>query len=272
MSNNIDILLENKSIKKEFEIRDLDLSQVFTPTPDDLELENRKLKNLLEWVEKYSEYGSRKIMEAEGYEFPPIDFCISPDNDWFIFEKWMNGIPIRTNIKKLLPKGFSLKKPDDLNDEEVESELQKLEAFIEDTQFSIAFNDGIPPRLVYEYLLEEIGEDYEMLVEGAWNLDGCSGYCPECFQRPWCDSGCKSSWPEDDEAGEMFLIESIKRFVSASPVSLKILKICQEEEDKKFKEFEENRKEPEQKFDDISFDQDSDETDSDDSNDNGIPF
>jgi len=47
----IDTVLENQSLKKEFSLRNLDLSQIWQPTPDDLELENRQLRHLLDWVE-----------------------------------------------------------------------------------------------------------------------------------------------------------------------------------------------------------------------------
>ncbi len=31
------------------------------------------MANLLKWVDRYQELGSREKMEAEGYHFPPID-------------------------------------------------------------------------------------------------------------------------------------------------------------------------------------------------------
>ena len=51
-SNNsdIDVLLENQSLKFEFSLRNLDLEAVFCPTPDDLVRENRVLHHLLDWV------------------------------------------------------------------------------------------------------------------------------------------------------------------------------------------------------------------------------
>ena len=46
-SENIDAMLENQSLKNEFAVRNLDLSQVFSPTPDNLERENRVLRDQL---------------------------------------------------------------------------------------------------------------------------------------------------------------------------------------------------------------------------------
>jgi len=237
MNENIDQLLENESLKKEFALHNLDLSQIFTPTPGELEYENRRLKHLLDWVEKYNELGNRKKMEIEGYEFPPVG-NISPDNDWYIFESWINGLPIRKKYKEKLPRKYVLKNPGDLDEEEIIHEAQKLVEALEELGTSITLNDGVPARLVYMYLLETLDEENEMLIEGGWTLDGCSGYCPGCFQRPWCEQGGSSYWTEDEEAGKMFLIDSVKKYVSSSSVSLKILQKLQAEEDEKFKKSE----------------------------------
>lgn len=249
MADNINDLLENKSLKMEFGLRNLDLSEVFCATPNDLALENRRLKTLLEWVQKYSECRTRKVMEAEGYKFPPIDPGISPEEDWYIFERWIYNIPTRSTLKEQLPRTYTLKKPELLTDEGMQVEIRKLIDAIEKSGYSIGLNEGIPVRLVYSYLLETLGEEFNLMIEGGWILDGCSGYCPECFQRPWCASGGKFCWTEDKEAGKMYLCDTLNEYVSASSVSLQILKNNQADEEIDFN----NSKQDE---DDISSDPD----------------
>lgn len=262
MAENINDLLENRSLKMEFELRSLDISQVFCPTPNDLALENRRLKSLLEWVQKYSEYRSRKMMEAEGYKFPPIDPCISPEDDWYIFERWVYNLPLRTTIRSQLPKNYVLKKPEELSNEEILIEIHKLTEAIEKLGNSVGLCDGIPVNLVYTYLLKTINEEFDISIEGGWVLDGCSGYCPGCFQRPWCEAGGKFCWTEDESEGKMYLCDSIKEYVSASSVSLQILKNFQEEEENEF-----NDSQREGDSDDLSTDPDLF-----DSNDDDLPF
>jgi len=234
MHENIDLLLENQSLKNEFVIRKLDLFQIFSPTPDNLERENKFLLHLLDWVRRYSECGDRKIMESEGFDFPPIEPGISPENDWYLFERWMSGKPIRKKIKDYLLPYQVPKNIENLNDEEIISEMQKLTEHLEKNRILVEFKDDIPLPLVIMHLLEMLDEQFEMINDGFWHLDGCSGYCPDCFQRPWCEAGCESCWQEDEEAGKMFLIDIVKRYVSASPVSLSILQQIQAEKDKKF--------------------------------------
>jgi hypothetical protein len=229
MSTNIDILLENQTLKSEFAIRDLDLSQVFELTPEDLERENSVLSDLLEWVQRYTECKNRKIMEAEGYEFPPIEPAISPDEDWYHFECWMQGRPLRKKLKDQIYPKYNPKNPEELTDKEICTEWQKLIDLLSEIHITVEFQEEVPIRLKYMYLLKSLDEEYEIINTGFWHLDGCSGYCPDCFQRPWCEYGCQSYWTEDEKEGKMFLINSVKQYVSASPVSLKILKQFQDE-------------------------------------------
>lgn len=236
MSNeSIDVYLENQNLKNEFVQRGLDLTQVWQPTPDDLELENRQLHHLLEWVEKYNELGSRKAMEAEGYDFPPIQPDIDPDSDWFRFRRWLLGKPIRKTAKSRLPVELQLRPAEELTDEEIVTLLDKLADGLAEIHISVDLNDGVPPRLIYEHLLEMIEDEFELLGGGAWHLDGCTGYCPGCFQRPWCEFGNGSCWSEDEDAGQIVFPENVKRYVSPSPLSLMILRREQAEEDKRMK-------------------------------------
>jgi len=50
MNHDIDVVLENKALRDEFAIRNLDLADVFDPAPDDLQRENRCLSDLMETV------------------------------------------------------------------------------------------------------------------------------------------------------------------------------------------------------------------------------
>lgn len=233
--------LENQNLKKEFSDRGLDLSQVFIPNPGDLEEENHSLKLLLFWIEKYSELGSRRKMEAAGYEFPPVQPGLTPENDWYRFENWINGIQTKVNFREILESLNFPEDPDKLTEDEINSKMEKLEEIINAYRVSIGFNRGLPPRIKFLLLLECLEDDLELLVHGGWTLDGCSGYCPGCLQRPWCESSSEICWNEDSEAGEMYLVEKVKRYVSASPVSLKILEENQAELDKRMEEFMKNR-------------------------------
>jgi len=236
-SKNIDTVLENQSLKAEFSMRNLDLSQVWQPTPDDLELENRQLLHLLDWVKKYQECPNRKKMEAEGYLFPPLSFDIEPDSDWLRFERWIAGKSIQAKLKDLLSKSYMAKNPENLTDNEISEELQQLCDALAKLHFAVDFQDELPLRLVYEQLYEMLEDKFDLIADGWWHLDSCTGYCPDCVRRPWCEQGNGSCWNEDEAAGYMVVPEAVKRFVSPSPVSLEILRVCQEQENREHEQF-----------------------------------
>lgn len=239
---NIDLVLENNTLKNEFVIRNLDLSQVFVSSPDNLELENRHLNKLLDWVNKYTICLSRKEMEDDGYLYPPIEPGFSPDNDWFLFERWINGLPVRLRALDQISTKYVPKDPNELSDSEIISELERLDKFLYDIRICVDLREGIPPKLIYENLIEMLNEEFDLMIEGFYHIDGCSGFCPDCFQRPWCEAGSQSCWPEDEKIGEMYLPDCVRKYVSPSPVSLSILQKNQAEEDKKFEELNKTHK------------------------------
>ncbi len=222
-NSSIDSLLENQTLKNEFKIRDLDLNQIWQPTPENIERENAELHYLLEFAVKYLECRSRKKMEKMGYLFPPISFCIEPDSDWLRFRRWLQGKPIRKTLRQQLPESNKMKPPDSLSEEEIELELRRLDRLLDEIGIVVDFIDELPPRLVYEYLWETMGEEFELMAGGGWHLDACSGYCPGCIRRPWCDSGGARDWDADRVAGKIVFPESVLRFVSPSPMSLAII-------------------------------------------------
>jgi len=162
-------------------------------------------------------------MEAEGYLYPPIGFCIDPDSDWLRFERWMAGKPIRGKLMDFLPQNFNVRRSEDLTDGEIFKELEKLIKALAKLHFSVDFKRELPPRLAYINLLDMLEDEFDLIADGWWHLDGCTGYCPGCFQRPWCDSGCTSCWTEDEDAGYMVFPDEVRRFVLPSSVSLDIL-------------------------------------------------
>jgi hypothetical protein len=231
---------KNLAYKHAFKKLQLDLKEVMDFTPLDLDLENRRLENLFDFVYKYKRFGSQEAMEAVAgtFLFPPIFPGISPESDWYRFEQWMQQKPVRKKLSEQLPETLLLRAPESIPEQEIEAELERLENALEQAGYGVSLNDGIPARLIYAFLYEVLGESIELgRPGGGWVFDGCSGDCPGCFQRPWCDTGYSSCFPEDENAGEMHLIDDLKSYVSASPQSLEILQKDQSETDKTLEKF-----------------------------------
>lgn len=247
-NSELELLLENQSLRFEFALRKLDLEAVFCPTPDDLTRENRVLRHLLDWVETYTECRDRTLMELNGYDFPPISLGISPEEDWYRFKEWIHGNPLRMKLKEQLLVDYLPKDPKQLTDDDISAELEQLVGHLAKVNVQVDLQGELPPRLLYEHLLEILEEDFDILVSGMWHLDGCDGYCPGCFQRLWCDIGQNLCWQEDEEAGKMALIDLLQTHVSATPISLSLLRERQAEEDRLFAKFKQNQDDDEMPF------------------------
>lgn len=240
---NIRALLENQRLYQEFKHLDLDPDEIWEYDTEDLELKNNQLKYLLGFTRSYLKHCSRQVMEISGFMFPPVYPGISPESDWYRFERWTRGESVRETIRAQLPEEFEVRPAEHLSDEALPAELDRLIDALAEKGYYVDLHQ-LPDRLVYESVLEWIGEEIELCPNGGWHLDGCTGYCPDCIQRPWCDTGQKICWPEDEDAGMMHLPDAVKKYVSASPVSLTLLlrdEVREDEDDFEYDENEENQ-------------------------------
>lgn len=224
MPDEIEIKFEMDKLKSEFARRGLDLLAIWQPVEEDPKVHLRQLRRLLQWVEVYEIHQDRNILKKLGYEFPPVQPCIEPESDWLRFERWMAGQPVTHTLRDYLPDGQVFLPEEHLSDKELSEKIAILLDGLEKMNCQLAINQDIPIRLTYNFLVEYLDEPMEILVGGIWNLDGCTGYCPECFQRPWCLSGGNLLWQEDEAAGEMYLIDAVNSYVSPTRFSLEILK------------------------------------------------
>lgn len=239
-------LKRNFQLKKAFEKLGLDPAPVLDFTPLDLDLENRRLESLLDFTLAYKKLGGREKMELVHGEctWPPIMPGIDPESDWYRFGRWVRGESVRDSILNQFSLHEKFRPEADIPDSEIEAELDRLLGHINETGNGVSLRDDIPARLVYRNLMEWIGEPHELNgpQSGGWFYDGCSGWCPGCFQRPWCDSGNSSCWPEDEAAGEIHYTDDVKKYVSASPQSFEIIAKLQAEEDADFEKWKAENK------------------------------
>jgi hypothetical protein len=205
----------NTSLRQDIAAMGLRLEHVWTPTPHNPELENRQLENLLAWAQAYRETPNRRAMELNGFLFPPVSPEVDPEADWDRFERWMRREPVDWNfVERFGPVG----EPAGLSDDEIAAEMERVGGLLEECGVLLELQDTAPRSLLLAYLRKELATlrfDYAG-TGGWWHVDGCSGCCPECFQRPWCEAGTCTCWPEDEEAGVMVVPPEVEPYLSAT--------------------------------------------------------
>lgn len=164
-SNNLDLDLENESLELDIRIKGGELykSEEMEATP---ELYNKFLQNVLEY-EAFAE-------EAAEDDWPLS--CLFSDD--FIFE------PV-----------------DEIDGCGLKEKLAAIKEVFAANNIELGLADGLPDKLVYKYLTEEvllepagfpIGPDCPSILV----IDGCDGYCPACFQKDHC--GMSAEWDLED--------------------------------------------------------------------------
>ena len=199
-------------MKKEIERYGLRLEDIWSPKSEDPGLEWRQVRSILDWVKAYKTTPLRAELKRRGYEFPPVEPDIDPETDWQRFERWIKGEPLNWSF---VAKHGPIPAPATLSDAEVESTLAQIEERLAEHRVEVGIGRELPPRLRLTWLRAELTDtDFEVLGPKTFCvLDGCSGYCPGCFQRPWCESGSSCCWEEDEEAGRMVVPAIAEPFV-----------------------------------------------------------
>lgn len=177
---------ERNRLLKEFFVRQgLKLEDIWEPTPGNQELENAQLCELSRWVCAYGACPDRKKLEKEGYVYPPVDPCIDPETDWIRFERWMKGQPLSWSLPDQF---YRCGDPAKLDDDEAAEWLKQVIGYLAERNVFVEFVGELPDRIALEYLLRIAREQpFEFSGDNSiTHLTGCTCWCEECFQRPWC--------------------------------------------------------------------------------------
>lgn len=204
----IDLTVENDRLRTLIEAGGLRVDVLWTLRDPDPRRMNVRLLELLKWVQAYRATPDRARLEAQGYLYPPVEQGYDPDSDWMQFDRWMAGQPLRWSFAA---EYGQLPDEDGLDDDTIDATLQRVEAWLAARGVAIELQPGLPPRVAYRCLQKELlQEPFEYLPKGTTcHVTACSGYCPACLQRPWCESGLEEEWPEDEEAGRMVCPEAV---------------------------------------------------------------
>ncbi len=90
----------------------------------------------------------------------------------------------------------------DLSDSQIKEKLQELTHLFVLHNIFLDLAADLPPRIVYHFLTEEyLHEMVADLPEMQHHIDGCDGWCPECFQVDYCKIK-DEIWLKDDLARE----------------------------------------------------------------------
>ncbi|MBC8379463.1 MAG: hypothetical protein H8E62_09830 [Planctomycetes bacterium] len=96
-------------------------------------------------------------------------------------------------VRTIFPADYAFPPADQMTDQEITEKLNGIKKFFAAENIELGLVKDLPERLIYTYIVEEVLPETPSFPFGAdcrftYVIDGCSGYCPGCFQREYCEN------------------------------------------------------------------------------------
>jgi len=148
----------------------------------DLELENRSLETDLML------HGGGAIHKAENID-PFLENLFL--KNVLAFEE-LDKEPKRS-MRSLFPDEYEFPPASALSADALAEKLSEIAGILDHNGIALGFCEAVPEALVYRYMVEEVIPHEEVFPQNGegftTTLDGCTGGCDECFQKPYCETG-----------------------------------------------------------------------------------
>jgi len=194
--------VDAEHLQKEFDALGLDPTEMLGCPLKKLVGDHADPWELLRWAKAYRACPDRKKLQSMGFYFPPVADDIDPETDWLRFECWMRGKPVSWSF---LREFGDLRLDEEMDDVAVSAELKRVTDLLAQRSVYVDIPEAVPERSVYRYLRSELLDStFEYLASGAMCIiNGCGGWCPDCFQRPWCQIAAEMEQEEQNPVADL---------------------------------------------------------------------
>jgi|GEM_PF-1489730 len=104
-------------------------------------------------------------------------------------------------MRSLFPEECIFPSAVQLSRKELSEKLAYILEIFSYNNIDVALNRKLPDESLYTYLTTEViphEETFPAHDKGfTYVIDGCDGYCPDCFQKDYCDTKDKIGWDEE---------------------------------------------------------------------------
>ena len=81
----------------------------------------------------------------------------------------MKRLPVKLSVYEQLSTKYIPNNPSDLSDIELVSELEYLYKILYEIRICVDLREELPSRLTYEYLIQEMNEKFDLMVDFAYH-------------------------------------------------------------------------------------------------------
>jgi hypothetical protein len=108
----------------------------------------------------------------------------------------------KISIKSIFPDTFEFPPVNSLGKKELSKKLDEIIEILERHSIVLGFTADLPDKVIYEYLVNDFIPQEKTFNENCTGLtqvvDGCDGYCPDCFQNSYCEVSREIGWEEEE--------------------------------------------------------------------------
>ncbi|HDL64693.1 MAG TPA: hypothetical protein ENH12_04810 [Proteobacteria bacterium] len=111
---------------------------------------------------------------------------------------FMENIGPEKPIRSLFPPNITFPPAEEMTETDLASIVEFLEDTLMDNGILLELSPTLPANIKYKYIVEEMLSDLipDNIPDGAaLHYNGCGGWCPECFQKDYCEMK-KELWPD----------------------------------------------------------------------------
>lgn len=105
-------------------------------------------------------------------------------------------------MKSLFPESCVFHPADRLSKKELKNKLDFIFEILAQNNIQVALPGKLPDEQLYTYLTTDIIPNELTFPPHntgfCYVIDGCDGYCPECFQKDYCEVKDEIGWDEED--------------------------------------------------------------------------
>jgi len=169
-----------------------------TKTSYDEVLDSESVQNQTVFLEIENELLKEKLGLSPFCSYFAEEMTPAALNEFLRHMLFMEDIGPKKPIRSLFPPNTTFPPAEEMTETELESTVKFFEDILMDNGILLELSPTLPADITYKYIVEEMLPDLipDSIPEGgALHYNGCGGWCPECFQKDYCEMK-KELWPD----------------------------------------------------------------------------
>lgn len=96
-------------------------------------------------------------------------------------------------VRSIFPIDYQFPPSSELTAQQLSEKFNDIVEYFTHNNIELALSKHLPVNKAYQYIVDEILNETPSFPYGSGCrftkvIDGCDGYCPECFQRDYCET------------------------------------------------------------------------------------